>query len=203
MPTPHILDLYHGDTVTDWHAIKTAGILGIIHKSSQGTRSDSFYNYRRVSSKSFGFLWGAYHFADDSPVRSQVDAFLTFAQPDSSTLLCLDYEPNGSHTMDIISCKLFLSMVHDRIGRYPILYSGNLIKETISSHEEFFHPIRLWLAQYGPKPVVPAPWSTPWLWQYTGDGDGPTPHRVQGFTGNADLSTFLGTPEDLKSSWAS
>lgn len=38
---PNVIDIYHGNIVHDFAALKAAGILGVIHKCTQGM--DSYF----------------------------------------------------------------------------------------------------------------------------------------------------------------
>lgn len=161
---------------------------------------DRTYASRKKAALAAGLLWGAYHFADNSDVEKQVDNFLSVVKPDDTTLLCLDYEPNGARTMSLAQAKQFLQLVYDRTGQRPVLYSGNLLKEQLTAPDEFLCRHRLWLAQYGRAPKLPCGWSNYWLWQYTGDGIGPKPHSVPGIkTQGIDLNVFAGN--DLAAEW--
>jgi GH25 family lysozyme M1 (1,4-beta-N-acetylmuramidase) len=108
--------------------------------------------------------------------------------------------------MGLPKAQAFIDAVEVELGRKNqcVIYSGNLIKETLppTNKDAFWPAHRLWLAQYGTKPVWPSQWETFWLWQYT-DGDfGPQPHTVQGIKGGIDCNSFSGTPEQLKASWS-
>lgn len=84
-----------------------------------------------------------------------------------------------------------------------MLYSGNLIKETLDrTVDTFFAEHRLWLCQYGSVAKLPASWKKYWLWQYTGDGIGPEPHTIPGIEGHVDLNVYNGTFENLVTEWA-
>jgi GH25 family lysozyme M1 (1,4-beta-N-acetylmuramidase) len=199
---PCVVDLFHGDEVDDFSLCCTAGIKGVIHKASQGSKGvDKSYKARRAQAAKAGLLWGAYHFADSSDVAAQVDNFLKCADPDDKTLLCLDYEPNGSKTMSLDQARNFLRLVRQKTGQRPVIYSGSLIKEQLgSAGDDFFAEHRLWLCQYGPTPKIPKAWDSYWLWQYTGDGDGLGPHEIDGIsTKGIDLSVYNG--KDLASEW--
>ena len=203
-----VVDLYHGDAVTSFADAAKSGIRGIIHKATQGTTiADSAYAARRKSALAAGLLWGAYHFATDADVDAQVAHFLSVVQPDSATLVALDFEPYSNHTMRLAQARRFLLTVKQKLGRRAVLYSGNLIKEQLGSKvDAFFGSHRLWLAQYGPVPKVQRSWKKPWLWQYSGDGIGPPPHKVPGIpgaNGHLDLNSYNGTPEQLATEWAS
>lgn len=202
-----VVDLYHGDVVTSFADAAKAGIRGIIHKATQGTKIvDSAYAARRKSATDAGLLWGAYHFATNEDVETQVVHFLSVARADPTTLVALDFEPYSNHTMRLAQARRFLIMVEQKLGRKAVLYSGNLIKEQLGGKaDKFFGAHRLWLAQYGPVPKVQRSWKKPWLWQYSADGIGPGPHRVPGIpgaNGQLDLNSYDGTPEQLATEWA-
>lgn len=204
---PVVADIYHGDTVSSLRIAQTSGLLGVIHKASQGTSvTDPAYAQRRAAAADAGLLWGAYHFATNEDPAAQVRHFLDCAKPDKNTLLALDFEPNGNHTMTLSQAHEFLAGIQQQIGRKAVLYSGNLIKETLPGIDEFFGSHRLWLAEYGPIAKLPASWSKYWLWQFTGDGIGPGPHSFPGIPGAGgalDLNTYNGTASQLAAEWAS
>jgi lysozyme len=203
-----VVDLYHGDVVTSFARAKSAGIRGIIHKASQGVGvTDPAYAARRQEATAAGLLWGAYHFATDEDAAAQAHHFLACAAPDAHTLLALDFETNGNHTMSLAQARAFLAVVDGVTARKCVLYSGNLIKEQLGDRKDsFFAAHRLWLAEYGSTAKVPKAWSKYWLWQYSGDGIGPGPHAVMGIPGTGgalDCNSYAGTPEQLAAEWAS
>jgi lysozyme len=202
-----VVDLYHGDEVISFARAKRAGICGIIHKASEGADIvDPAYAARRQRVLNDGMLWGAYHFGTGADVDDQVNNFLTAAAPDDDTLVALDFESNGQDTMSLDQARQFLTAIETRLGRKAVLYSGDLIKEQLGDQvDPFFGSHRLWLAEYGPVPHVPASWSQQWLWQYAGDGIGPDPKTVVGIpgAGGLDCNSYAGSPADLAAEWAS
>jgi lysozyme len=203
-----VVDLYHGDEVISFARAKRAGIRGIIHKASEGADIvDPAYAARRQRVLNDGMLWGAYHFGTGADVDDQVNNFLRAAAPDDDTLVALDFESNGQDTMSLDQARQFLTAIETRLGRKAVLYSGDLIKEQLGDQvDPFFGSHRLWLAEYGPVPRVPASWSQAWLWQYSGDGIGPDPKTVVGIPGaggGLDCNSYTGSPADLAAEWAS
>lgn len=193
--TPSVIDLYHGDTVTSFRL--ATGLLGIIHKASQGIGViDPAYAQRRQLARDAGLLWGAYHFGTNDDAASQAAHFLDCAKPDQNTLVALDYEPNGSATMTLPQAREFLACIEKALGRKAVLYSGSLIKETLPGPDAFFGAHRLWLAEYGPVARLPAAWSKYWLWQYSDAG------HVPGVSGNVDCNTYDGAASQLALEWA-
>ena len=148
-----------------------------------------------------GLLWGAYHFLRPVSIPAQVDFFLRIAAPDNMTLLALDHE---DERVPLIDAKEFLLRVEDAVGRKAVLYSGFLIKEQLGNRiDSYLAAHRLWLAQYGPRPVTPRNWSSAWLWQFTGDGIGPKPHSVPGIVDTGvDINHFDGDAAKLAAEWS-
>ena len=187
---PKVVDIYHGDAVTDFSKAHAFGIRGVIHKATQGGGiNDPLYAPRRKAAADAGMLWGAYHFNTGESVAAQAKHFLAVAEPDAATLIALDFEDNRASNMSLAQARAFLEAVDAAIGRPAALYSGNRIKELIAHADAetraFFGRHKLWLCQYGPAPKLtdfngePLPWAKYFLWQYTGDGSGPTPRRAR------------------------
>jgi len=207
---PMVVDLYHGDElagdpVQSFRALKAAGILGVIHKATQGVTShDPLYAPRRAAAREAGLLWGAYDFNSGDPVEQQVDYFLSIAQPDEQTLLALDLEDNTHSQMSLDEARAYLSYAEQKLGRKLVLYSGNRAKDLLGNRiDPFFGDHRLWLCQYGPVARLQPSWTRWWLWQFTGDGVGPGPHALPGIkTQGIDINTYAGTPDELAAEWA-
>ena len=91
-----VIDLSHHNNVTSYQDIRDAGIVGIIHKATQGvTGVDGTYGTRKPQALAAGLLWGAYHFASKGNAQKQADHFLDVVQPGPTDLLVLDFEPNA------------------------------------------------------------------------------------------------------------
>ena len=134
-------------------------------------------------------------------IPAQVDFFVRIAAPDKMTLLALDHE---DARVPLIDAKEFLLRVEYAVGRKAVLYSGFLIKEQLGNRiDSYLAAHRLWLAQYGPRPVTPHDWSRAWLWQFTGDGVGPKPHSVPGIVdAGIDINHFDGDAVKLAAEWS-
>src|ERR1700730_6348652 len=180
--TPVVVDIYHGDGVDSFARAKRAGLLGVIHKATTGaTGRDDAYKRRRALAASASLLWGAYHWGTHANVADQVENFLSWADPDHSTLVALDYESTPDNQMTLDQAREFLTLLGRRLGRKPVIYGGGLLKTELGSRrDDFFGTHRLWLSQFGDHPVVQASWSNFWLWQYTDGEDGPDQKTVEG-----------------------
>lgn len=209
---PWVIDISHYQQVNSWEKVVAAGIVGVIHKATEGKTSvDSMYRARENGARSAGLLWGAYHFLIPNDIDAQVKNFLNVVGPSPSVLHALDYETTAKgQTVPIGAVAEWLEKVFLATGRWPMLYSGNVIKEQIKNASvkqlEIFAKCRLWLAQYGESVTWPAGvWPLPWLWQFTGgSGVGPQPHMVNGIVPPmCDIDSYVGggTKEQLRSEW--
>jgi lysozyme len=201
-----VVDLSHYDTGVDYVKLAAAGIVGVIYKSTQGTGYvDSTYGAAKKKALAAGLCWGSYHFGDSSDARKQADNYVKNTKPDPTELICLDWEPNGNSTMSLAQAQEFTELVEGALDRPQdmVLYSGNQAKESLGSRvSNFWGARRLWLAQYSTTPTVQASWKTYWLWQYSGDGQGPQPHTVSGCNGPVDCNSYNGPASQLVAEWA-
>lgn len=198
-----IVDLSHHNGAVNLKAAAADGILGIIHKATQGVGYvDPLYETNRESAAGVGLWWGAYHFGTGGDGVAQAAHFLDVVQPHEQTLLVLDLEANGQGpSMGLTEAAAFLTHIQQMTGQIPGLYAGHYLKELLgNASEPVLAKSWLWLSQYGPTPVVPANWPTWTLWQYTDGGLGPEPHEVAGI-GLCDRDLFNGDRDALKTLW--
>jgi lysozyme len=198
-----IVDLSHHNKSVDLPMVKTTEIIGIIHKATQGTKYvDPKYKSRRAEALGLGFLWGSYHFGVGGNPIAQADHFLDVVKPGEHDLLVLDFEenPNGK-SMSLLEAHDFVEHVYNSTGRYPGLYSGIYVKNLLKSRKDLvLRKCWFWLAQYGPKAVVPVTWDYWTMWQYTDGSKGPQPRTVGGI-GPCDRNKFNGTVAGLRKLW--
>lgn len=200
---PLVIDISHHNTIDDFVAVRKAGVVGVIHKATEGTGMvDKTYALRRKQAVAARLMWGAYHFNSGQDVEAQVEHFFDVTEPDEHTLMALDFEDNKKSQMSIAQAKKFLQLGDAKLGRQLMIYSGNRIKELLPKPDKFFGSHRLWLCQYGQRPKLPAAWSSYWIWQYAADGVGPQPHKVRGVQGKPDVNTSELTPDQLAAEWA-
>lgn len=199
-----VIDLSHHNQNLDFSQIKNVGgILGIIHKATQGSGYvDPTYETHNAAALSEKLLWGAYHFGTGSDGVEQAQHFLDVVSPTDQTLLALDFEANPrGPSMNLEEARSFVTHVHEVTGTWPLLYSGYYIKQLLGSNQDpVLANCPFWLAQYGPTAVVPANWETWTLWQYTDGAAGPEPHDVAG-AGLCDRDNFNGDEAGLRALW--
>jgi lysozyme len=193
-----VIDLSHFNTVTSFPNIKSAGIVGIIHKATQATNwSDPTYADRKQQATAAGLWWGAYHFGTNDDGAAQAQYFLSKVNPGPNDLLALDFEENPNSQMTIAQAEQFVTEVFNQTGRYPGFYSDALAGKLLGNNKSaVLANCWFWRAQYGASaPIVPSTWSTWTMWQYTESGP------VNGISAPCDRDTFNGTMDQLSQLW--
>lgn len=199
-----VIDLSHHNTISpSLKPAKDAGVVGVIHKATEGaTVTDDKLAARFALAKDAGLLWGVYHFIRPGDPVMQVDKFVEYVTSvkaaDKDTLWALDYE-DPKVSLDAV--LEFMSLLEEGLGRPPVLYGGHVLKEEINSlvttdTAKKLAKYRLWLAQYGNAWTLPKGWSKYWLWQYTDKG------TIPGIFTSVDLNRFEADSIQLKSEWA-
>jgi len=204
MPINNVVDLSHHNNSADLKTAHESGIVGVFHKATQGLSFvDPLYSKRRADAADAGLLWGAYHFGDGSDGVQQADYFLKSVGDPSGMLLVLDFEANPTGpSMSIEEARAFVTHIEAVTGAWPGFYCGHYFKEMLGTKSDpILSNCWLWLAQYGPTPVIPRTWSTWTFWQYTDGANGPQPHSVPGI-GLCDRDQFNGTADELRGLWS-
>lgn len=201
-----IIDINHANGL-DLGTLLPWGLGAIIHKATEGMEFvDSKYTARKSAAMSAGILWGAYHFAAFGDGIEQARHFLAVEDGSNpKVLLCLDFEPSshGGENMTVKQGRDFLSYVHDKTGRWPMIYGGGgLLRDLLADkHDDVFSKCPLWLCDMRahPQPILPM-WPRWTLLQYTDGQLGQEPKDVPGSDG-ADRNSFAGTLEELRKWW--
>ncbi|WP_395463477.1 glycoside hydrolase family 25 protein [Wolbachia endosymbiont of Cantharis cryptica] len=194
-----IVDLSHWEQSVDFKLAKEDGILGIMHKATQGLKYvDPTYEERRKAAEEEGLLWGAYHFAVREEGKDQAEHFLKVVGNDSQVLLALDIEENRGDNITPKQAEDFVNEIHKITGRLPLVYGSAYFLKDFATPTLTKFP--LWIARWGESPMLPKGWNDWVLWQYTDGQTGPEPHSVKGI-GPCDRNKFNGTLEELKKFW--
>lgn len=208
MPNAMVVDLSHHNTNVDFGRARAAGVVGVIHKATQGTGFvDNQYLARKPLAIAAGLLWGAYHFGTSADVDAQVRNFVGATRPDGSFLLALDFEkndPSPGDSMSLQQAKDFLTKLEQQTGQRPILYtSRGYINDTVGpSPDPDLAPYKVWWARYADTPGLHPTWPGYWLWQHTDGVNGPDTRSVDGI-GNCDCNTYDKSEADLRTEWLS
>jgi lysozyme len=220
-----VIDISHGVQVSDFAAIRRSGMLGLIHKASEGGDFvDKSYTQRRPQAERAGLLWGAYHYGTRQySGADQAQFFLSVARPAPNTLIALDLEPNDPNprnTMTLAQAEAFVATVQQAIGRLPMLYThpqwanGQQYGRRRLSLGQPIAPgsllarCDLWLADYREQPELPWAWADRgWkLWQYAADQKeadiayGAHSRKVEGVN-YCDRNLFKGDAAELVRYW--
>lgn len=193
-----VIDLSHFNTVDSFSDVKAGGVVGVIHKATQGTGwMDPTYDSRKQQALAAGLWWGAYHFGTSEDGAVQAQYFLSKVNPGPKDLLALDFEENPSSQMTIAQAEQFVTEIFNKTGRYPGFYSdalaGNMLGGNVNS---VLANCWFWRAEYsGSSPSVPPTWSDWTMWQYTSSGS------ASGISGECDRDTFNGSMDGLSRLW--
>lgn len=203
MTTNAVIDLSHYNNVTNFSTVKADGIVGIIHKATQGASMiDPKYHNRKSEALAAGLWWGAYHFAEGGDGVAQAKHFLSVVSPGPNDLLVLDLEESpGGANMTLSEAEDFVKYVEAETGRWPGLYGGAYVKEILGTNKDTaLASCWFWLSEYGPTARVPPAWPAWTMWQYTNGQVGPPPHTVNGI-GGCDRDMFNGDMDGLRKLW--
>jgi lysozyme len=187
-----VIDLSHWNDPVDFEEIQASGIVGIIHKATEGSSYvDDRYFERKEQALEAGLLWGAYHFMRPGDQRAHAQHF--YETVGDIDVYAADHEDSG---VSLDELKVWLTEMEDLTGRKPIVYSGHVIKEQLGGYDPFLAEHKLWLAQYSSSPSWPEEtWPKWWLWQYTDRGEN------DGVGGYCDLNKYEGSAQQLADEW--
>lgn len=189
-----VIDLSHHNPDPDWPALKAAGVLGVIHKATEGTGyADPDRKPRLAAAYRAGLLISTYHFMRPGSIAAQTAFYLKTIDAAQGERVILDYEDPKIPLSDLR--QAVNSLWTQRPDLQITIYSGNLIKEQLGNGgDELLAKTSLWIAQYNntgpswPKQTWPA-WS---LWQWTDK------EKVAGISAPVDGNKWNGTDAGLR-----
>jgi lysozyme len=194
---PICIDIsHHQGSNIDWDQVASSGVLGMIHKATEGT---SFIDDMRAENCSqaldAGIAISTYFWIKPGDGRDQANFYLETIEPQRGERVVIDAEEEG----------LTLDTVHDAVNALfdtgldlrVATYSGHWAKEALDGGcDEILAKTSLWLAQYT-SDVSSLSWTTAtwpqWdLWQFSETG------VIPGIDDSyVDLNNFNGTPEEF------
>ena len=181
----------------DWHAVKAAGVYGVLHKVSEGTGfTDRYWPERARRARAAGLHVGGYHFArPGGDPLAQATLFVGHLGKIERRDLhpALDLETNDQHlspTSLWAWARSFGAHVHAMTGARVFWYTYPAYLAEQAWTHTLGNGAGLWIASYGPNDGrdhgVPAGSIKPWrryvAHQFTSVG------KIAGVKGNVDLS---------------
>lgn len=169
--TRKMIDVYHGDGIIDWVAVKADGIDAAMIKCTEGINMvDPMFHRNWEKARGAGIRVGAYHFFHpEEDATAQAEFFLNTMGPldMDHEVPALDWEKHGGPIhYESANALIWLKHVEGVIGRRPWLYSyGEYINEVGNPSWASSYP--LWLADYRSTPHIPRPWDSYIYWQYS------------------------------------
>ena len=209
--TAIVIDAYQGNSI-NWDQMATdERMVGVIHRSSIGLRTDTKYLERKAIALERGYLWGAYHLGYKGNVKEQVDLFLSLVGDTKSTLMILDLEDTSNGTfMTIDEAAEFMEIVYERTGKIPVVYANHSTTKKLNSqmaNNALFQQSKLWYARFKSN-VYDYPagiWPNYFLWQFSSEINcsttGSCLYNVPGTRSDMDINVFYGTEADLRAKW--
>lgn len=199
---PLVIDAYW-DNPIEWGKLAAEGrVAGMIHKASEGFRADLKYGERKAEALRRGYLWGSYHLGVRGEPEKQADFYLRAARPGPNEVIALDLE-DVEAAMTIAEAVRFIHRIHDRTGRYPLVYGNHSTIERISAEasESVFEQTPLWYARFRENiPDFPrGVWSQYTLWQFSSEYK--VQVRIAGTRKDIDVNVYPGTHEELRRAW--
>jgi lysozyme len=188
------IDISHWQGYPDFRDVAAAGVVAMIHKATEGT---SYIDPNRAENISNAMAAGiaccTYHWIKPGDPVGQMHFFIDTVEPIVGERMVIDYEENGC-TLDQLE-QAVETLLDDRNDLQITVYSGHLLKEQLSGHNELLaENTDLWLAQYtSGTPTWPDETYHEWaLWQYseTGEVDGIDDSYV-------DLNQYAGDDSEL------
>lgn len=204
------VDMSHHKTDVDLARAKDAGLVGLMHKLTQGTCFvDDRYPERLKQARASGLLVGAYHFLTGEDVETQLDFFLdniqTYGQ--ENIVPMIDWEDNpdtaqGSMSLDAL--KQFLILFYEKTRIHPVIYGGYWMLYQLANEtdpQKILGSSPLWQAFYSRQAGILTDIWDDWTFiQYTDGTLGPGPHEFTGI-GKVDRNCFNGNSSDAKEFW--
>src|SRR5262245_9963558 len=88
-----VVDLSHHNTVKSFTSAAADGLIGVIHKATEGdSYKDDMYKSRESAARAAGLLWSSYHFMRPGDQVQDIKNYLNFAMPMQGERVVLDYE---------------------------------------------------------------------------------------------------------------
>jgi hypothetical protein len=202
----HGVDISEWQGDPDWRALRTWLALGapdgedvsfLMLRSEDGMRADGRFSAycKALSDLGFSDLGTYVFFRASQPVLPQILHALA-CHGDLPGPLALDVETlDGTDPAKVADRAAFaLAELERQSGRTPMIYTdpGDWSRLGAYGKSHDFERFPLWVATIGPRPLVPPPWNSCAMWQYTWR------RTLAGFSSPIDADVFYGTIEEWR-----
>lgn len=187
MASPPVIDLSHHNPTPNWPQVKAGGVIGIIHKATEGTSFvDKDYASRKAGALAAGLSWSSYHFLKHGSVAQQMQHYVNTAGAAPGDRLVVDYEDTATTLTDLEDAVEWL---FDNTECEVTVYGSNHLVDSVRGKTSpLLERTSLWQARYSSnQPAVPTNiWPTWSLWQFTDSA------TVQGISAPVDANKWNG-----------
>lgn len=186
-----VIDLSHHNPEPDFVRLKSAGLVGVILKATEGTRYiDPTFARRRESAKASDLAVVGYHFLRHGQAEQQMLNFLDVLHPVKGERVVIDYEDSACTLGDLVDAVQ--ALVRQPLNLQITVYGGGKLKGDLGNSREqtLADFTSLWIAQYtsADAPSWPkATWPVWSLWQWTDKAS------VPGISAGVDSNRFNGS----------
>ncbi|MEL6920272.1 MAG: GH25 family lysozyme [Pseudomonadota bacterium] len=230
-----VLDGYEFNEFDLVEIAKNKRIVGFIHKGSDGFAAAyrcrgnesnrtlcrekwrrysvgrELYHTRRALAKQLGLKWGAYHLGRPGNPIEQAQHFLQYTKPTDDEIVVIDIENNDPDKwMSLEDAERFARYIHDRLGRWPMLYTNGSTTKFIADNRQDYpilSRLPLWYARFKPDIRGYFPkgnWDTYGIWQFGSHincSRRSCLYRVKGANDDIDVNVVDMTPDELRTAW--
>ena len=186
-----VIDLSHHNPEPDFVRLKSAGLVGVILKATEGTGYvDPTFAPRRERAKASDLAVVGYHFLRHGQAEQQMLNFLDVLHPVKGERVVIDYEDAACTLADLVDAVQ--ALVRQPLNLQITVYGGGKLKADLGNSREqtLADFTSLWIAQYtsADSPSWPkATWPVWSLWQWTDKAS------VPGISAGVDSNRFNGS----------
>ncbi len=224
---PIIIDPYEGNAIDFVKLKSNPQVVGLLHRASIGMRADKKYLERSDLSKQNELHYASYHLGRKGNPIGQADFYLDVIKNNLNEPMALDIEEIGGNNISLSDAELFIKRIHEKTGKYPMLYINNAVFNAINAkygRDSEFAKCRLWYTRFLKKlPALSTKvWDKVTIWQFaceincnpciTKDANGDCikrankydpncPYKVEGTDFDMDVNVFNGTVEEANAFW--
>lgn len=169
------VDVSHHQGRMDWAITKAKRVSFAVAKATEGkTFLDDEHARNVTQAQANGIAVGAYHYYSAAvPWAEQVEWMAGWIRPaDLDLPVVLDLEDTSTAGVSEQQVRQFVEAVEARFGR-PIIYTGMWWINLVGAYQwAWLAKYPLWLADYTAPYLVPDPWDSWTILQYSNAGDG-------------------------------